>query len=620
MAVAFASVALILGTLSGFASAAEISLHGSHAVKVGVDDPRFADPNYDDRDWQRIPVPSSLRAAGLPGRPDLFWYRIRFEVPADWQSNAPAIRLGVITRSDETFLNGVKIGGVGIVGPANSDWHAYAPTTPRLYPVDPSLLRIGEENVLAIRGAREPYIDDGGIISGPVALVELPDALGEFQVLQSRFQSIRTVFFGIETLVFIVLLACIVIGIRSRMIRLFQLFYFPSFFFALEHRGILGLVGVESQLLQFLANISGALTVPILIEIVAHMFKIRIGLVGRAVQVVTVGALVSVPVTGVAVLDWWAIETSLVWHTAMLFGLGLVIVWSVWAFLRGMLYARTMVVGITLLACGLLLDLVFPLNYFEQHFGLRIAEIGILSFFLSIACVVMQSILERERSLKAANISIGRLHEHDRARMANDVHDGIGQWLGAMKIKLELLLNQPRVDGETNAPMMYELVSDLEQVIEDTRRLAYDLSPSFLQEHGLIGAMKTNALHVQSIVRISFDVEVPDGVALSAASELHAYRIFQEALGNAVKHSGAREIQVQVSQTHESFTMQVHDDGKWDGSKPASENRSAPSGLGLKSMHSRAKLMGGHLEIDPLGADGTIIKLTVPVHRTRSDA
>ena len=119
-----AALILLCSALSGVAQ--QIDLHGLHAVTVDADDPSFADPGFDDSGWARIQVPSSLRAAGIDGRPDVFWYRIAFDLPADWSGSSPAIRLGVITRSDETYLNGVRIASAN--APAVLDFEAGATT------------------------------------------------------------------------------------------------------------------------------------------------------------------------------------------------------------------------------------------------------------------------------------------------------------------------------------------------------------------------------------------------------------------------------------------------------------------------------------------------------------
>lgn len=590
-----------------------IYLHGKHALMVAQDDPSFADPSYDDSAWPRIEVPSSLRAAGVAGRPDLYWYRITFEVPADWHNQASAVRLGILSRSDETYLNGVRIGGHGIVGPAESDWHAYAPTMPRLYAFDPSLLRPGQRNVLAIRGAREPYLDDGGMIAGPVALMKLQDALPEHAALSARFDGLRKMLSGIETLIAIVLVGCIIAGIRSRLLLLYQLLFLPSYVFFLEYRGVLAMLGFESQLLQFLANISGALALPLLLEIFAHAFDRPVGIVVRGLQALSVISLISIPNTGIDALDWWVIESNLVWHGLMFIALGVICGWSVQALLQRKLFSGALFTGILMLTICLAIDLVFPLNFFEVRIGMRITEFGMLALFLSLGFVVLQSFAIRERRLLAANAQIGLLHEQDRARMANDVHDGIGQWLGAIKVKLDLLNAQPTGPDNARAPKLSDVASDVEQVIEDTRRLAHDLAPGLLDQHGLVGAMQANTRHLKSVIDVSFQVDVADDIALGGAAQIQVYRIFQEAISNTVKHSGAEHARIRVQQNSTQFLLEISDNGTWTRQEFLEADAAKQDGLGLKSMFNRASLLGATLRIGPGPAGGTTVTLNIPI-------
>ena len=183
------------------AYAQEISLSGEHLIQLQGDDPSYAVSHLDDGAWEKVDVPASLRSLGLTPRTDVFWYRIKFNVPKGWQNKTPAVNLGIIDRADETFLNGVKIGGEGQVGPRLSDWHVYPPILPRLYPFDPNILNYGSENILAVRVAREPYIDDGGIIAGPISIVRMEDAFPQHVMKRSQFLGLNYFFFGIETLI-----------------------------------------------------------------------------------------------------------------------------------------------------------------------------------------------------------------------------------------------------------------------------------------------------------------------------------------------------------------------------------------------------------------------------------
>ena len=608
-----AALILLCSVLSGVAQ--QIDLHGLHAVTVDADDPSFADPGFDDSGWARIQVPSSLRAAGIDGRPDVFWYRIAFDLPADWSGSSPAIRLGVITRSDETYLNGVRIGGLGHVGGRLSDWHVYAPTMPRLYAFDAKLLRPGAKNVLVVRGAREPYIDDGGIIVGPVGLVELPEALGEFLPLLNRFVSFRYLFFGIETMIVLGMLTAICLGVRSRFLLLFGLFYIPSYLFSLERRGIAETFGVDGPATQFFANACGALALPALIEFVAHVLDRKVHRVGRAIQVLSVLTLISIPNTDVQALQWWSIESHLVWHLLMLVGLLAISAWTIGAALRRAAYSRPLSIGLLVLFAGVAVDIVSPVNILEREFGFRIGECGILLFYLSLAFVVIQNIADREASLLTANAHITRVHEEERTRMARDLHDGIGQWLTAIKIKLDLLPEAASGTSDGDSARLEALSEDVAAAIEDVRRVAHDLAPALLEERGLVGAIHAHAERACGEGQVDIIVDAPSGFRLEPVPATHVFRIFQEALSNALRHSGCDRVDISLVQTRRHSRLRVSDNGcGFDDARP--QDRFT---LGIASMRSRAELLGGTLGIRSGGDEGTTLTLLVPRGRKEED-
>lgn len=598
----------VLSVLFGVgAMAQEISLHGQHAVTVDGDDPFFADPAYDDSAWTRIAVPSSLRAAGIDGRTDVFWYRITFTVPNSWEVPSPAIRLGVLTRADETYLNGVKIGGMGTVGPRHSDWHSFPPTTPRLYPFDPDLLRIGENNILAIRGAREPYIDDGGIIEGPVSLVSLPVVLDDALTRQSQFVSFRYLFFGIETMILLGMIVAVLLGVRSQFLFLFQLFYIPAYLFSLEWRGVLALMGIDGPGIQSVANICGALALPGLIEFTAHVLNHKVGRLGRTIQVLSVLSLISIPASDGPILQWWTMESHLVWHSLMLVGLLTIATWAAWAVVRGTPYAIPVCGGLLCIFGGIAVDITLPLNFFEREFGFRIGEVGVLCLYLSLAFVVLRNITDRETDLRAANVYISQMHEEERARMARDVHDGIGQWLSTIKVKVDLLRAWERPVPDQSPGLLDGLSNDVRGAIEDVRRVSHDLAPALLEERGLIGAMRAHVEGIRASGSVAVTLDAPGRVELDQSATTHVFRIFQEVIANALRHSDCRSIRVVIDRTTTQFRMEIADDGQgFDTRQPT-----GPFALGIKSMQSRAKILKATLELDSAIGRGTKMTLAL---------
>jgi signal transduction histidine kinase len=140
----------------------------------------------------------------------------------------------------------------------------------------------------------------------------------------------------------------------------------------------------------------------------------------------------------------------------------------------------------------------------------------------------------------------------------------------------------------------------------ELRAVISGLAPPDLGRHGLAESLRRYAALAGMVqgVQVRFCAsEIP---ALGAGREAAAYRIAQEALHNALRHSGAREIEISLHRTARRVTLAVTDDGR--GFSP-----DAPaSGLGLTSMRERAAAAGGALSIDSAPGAGTRVTLTLP--------
>ena len=592
-----------------------LSLAGQAALMARADDPAFASPAYDDAGWQRVPIPASLRQVGAPARSDVAWYRIHFRLPALWDVAHPAIRFGLVTRADETFLNGVRIGGEGTVGRLGTNWHNFAPNLPRLYPFDRSLLSANGDNVLAVKVARLPYIDEGGLLEAPIALVDYGAALPAYLIQLNTFSNSDYFFLGIESIAMLIVTFSFFVRSRDRAISLFFFVYAAYFLAALEHRHFVHFAGFNSPWLQFVATCCYEITLPLLIEFIAAVFNRPVGRLGRAVQVFSVLALVQVPLVDVAPFDWWRVEGILVWHVSMAVGFALIIIWTVVAVIKRRPHGIPLLVGVSAMAVCVVTDITVTTYSTEGHFGFMLSDLGVMIFQLSLAFIAGQRVFATERALEAANEKILSAHEQERSRLARDIHDGIGQWLSLIKLKLNMVKADFESGGGASTAHVETLVGDVSHAIEDTRRIAHDLSPALLEQHGLVAAMQS---HIDGIVRsngvrISFDA--PAGMRLPDHVRDHIYRIFQEALKNALDHSAGKSISVTLTAPKSHLRLQVEDDGVGlTGGTPKPETSGRPAAsIGMRTMAERASLLGGRLSTSSRAGRGTSILVEVPI-------
>jgi two-component system, NarL family, sensor histidine kinase UhpB len=187
--------------------------------------------------------------------------------------------------------------------------------------------------------------------------------------------------------------------------------------------------------------------------------------------------------------------------------------------------------------------------------------------------------------------------EHERRRIARELHDEIGQTLTGLLLRSEALVKR--------APA--ELREDLEglrdaarQGAEDARGIARRLRPEALDELGLVSALAALAR------RAGIEVEQRlEPVALDAEEELVVYRVAQEGLTNVVRHSGAARAELVLRADGGTTTLLVRDDGA--GIAPDAAER----GAGIRGMRERAVLIGARLSVTPTG-QGTEVRLEIP--------
>ncbi len=198
--------------------------------------------------------------------------------------------------------------------------------------------------------------------------------------------------------------------------------------------------------------------------------------------------------------------------------------------------------------------------------------------------------------------------EDERARIAADVHDDSVQILAALELRLSML----RKKAEAIAPELVGAAdTSLTTVREATvrlRELLFDLeSPA--QSTDLVTALESAAVHVFEGLDVAVDVLGDRRLVLPEPTRITAYRITKEALVNARKHAGARQVRVEVTRERDGVLVTVDDDGV---GFDADEVEVRPGHLGLRSMRDRATVAGGWLVTGARPGRGTRVRLWLP--------
>ena len=196
-----------------------------------------------------------------------------------------------------------------------------------------------------------------------------------------------------------------------------------------------------------------------------------------------------------------------------------------------------------------------------------------------------------------------RAQEEERRRLARDLHDEVNQALTAILLRLEAVSQSApaQLAGE-----LREVKALAARAMEELVGLARQLRPAALDDHGLVAAIDGQVRRFAEQTGMAAELDTSGNPeAVSDDGQLVVYRVTQEALANAARHSAARRVEVDLREDGDGVVLRVRDDGR--GFDPA-----RTEGFGLLGMRERAELVGGRVRVDSRPGEGTRITVTVP--------
>lgn len=219
---------------------------------------------------------------------------------------------------------------------------------------------------------------------------------------------------------------------------------------------------------------------------------------------------------------------------------------------------------------------------------------------------------ERTEQLTSMTAELSRAEEHERRRIATELHDQVAQTLALSKIKLSSLLRTG--SNEESPEDLAEIMDHLATAIEEIRSLTFQLSPPILHEVGLEAALEwlSDEFRDKYKLLISFR---HDSRPKPLEDEMRGalYQMSRELLVNVVKHARATNVLIEVLNMPGNVAVRIADDGiGFDYTKILS-NQGSPGSFGLLNIHHRIKYLGGELNIDSKPSRGTIATLVLPL-------
>jgi two-component system sensor histidine kinase UhpB len=192
--------------------------------------------------------------------------------------------------------------------------------------------------------------------------------------------------------------------------------------------------------------------------------------------------------------------------------------------------------------------------------------------------------------------------EGERARIARELHDEIGQTLTAVALQAERAADDPALQREA----LTEIAEAVLGSLEDVHRIGRQLRPEALDDLGLVDALLAlcSRIERQGDVRIRRELSAPLP-RISRDVELVVYRVAQEALTNALRHSRCSEVRISLERADDQIVLQVSDNGI---GLPADRREG-----GILGMRERAQLVDGELTLRARRGGGTVVRLAVPL-------
>jgi signal transduction histidine kinase len=214
---------------------------------------------------------------------------------------------------------------------------------------------------------------------------------------------------------------------------------------------------------------------------------------------------------------------------------------------------------------------------------------------------------ESEEKLRRLAAHLVTIREEERAHIAREIHDELGQVLTGLKMEVTWLAK--RLKDQALLEKTDSICSLIDSTVQTVRKIATGLRPEMLDDMGLIAAVGWQAKEFQKRTGIRCRVKLPPEVKLDIDVSTTMFRIFQEILTNVARHSRATRIDVELEVAPDHVALDVADNGVGitDGDMTGKKS------LGLLGMHERALLFGGDVRITGTPSHGTTVAVSIPL-------
>ena len=217
----------------------------------------------------------------------------------------------------------------------------------------------------------------------------------------------------------------------------------------------------------------------------------------------------------------------------------------------------------------------------------------------------------RERAdgrMKTLSERLLTVQEEERARIARELHDDLGQSLTALKMDVVGLLRATQPPPAL-APIRDRILRTLDSTVTSVQRISSELRPSVLDDLGLVAAIEVEARLFEERSGIECEVSVAGEIPANPDSITAVYRIVQEALTNVARHSNATRTELRLRNRGDELLLEIRDDGRG----ATAEEIVDPMSFGLIGIRERAAVIGASVQIEGVDGRGTIVSVRIPL-------
>jgi len=569
-------------------------LDGKHRFCIG-DNLLWADPDFDDSSWEFIKVPGSWRSQHIRLR-GIGWYRIHFNMPESFKPKRIGIYLGIISDADEVYLNGVKLGGEGII----AEDFVLAPYVPRVYEIPYEIIKYNKENVIAIRVMNLYF--DGGIIGSNVIIGDYRDLILKAIQKQRVMEILEAVILTVLGIFVLGLVFLYTKGAREKEILYFFLvlviyglyFFIDSFTFYKT--------GLKFPIIQKLSISLACIWLVCFFFFLLYYFDFPVLRIYKVFSFLFIlmslsilfGLSLSSYSTFLAIWMGFIIPISLIGTVYLL----------IKAYRMKKVEMTFILAGIIALIIGGVVGEIFlDFNIGCYDSLLQPWDYGMFFFLLTIMYGIVVRFIHMKNKVRLFASKILIAQEEERKRLARELHDGLSQDLMVIKFNLQHL-NHTIKNLDLNS-----IIQDIDKSIKELRDISMGLRPALLTEMGLQTAIKTFSKDFSKKSGIDIELNLAFYERLPVLIEENLFRIFQEALNNIRKHSHAKKVKILLNKESDKLTLKIED----DGAGFSFENKKT-EGLGLETMAERANLIEANFEVITNKGKGTKIIVEVPLN------